>query len=416
MRELPKKTDPHVEIEALPAPRARADSSGEIDPSRLQVVAVATPTPETMRSVRVACTGAPFTIAGPDALVYAGVVLLEGTKDVAHAVAQIRARARTDAAIICMVKKGETEIVEAAHAAGAFACIRHPFTSTELVGLIGSALDATAAKVRVAKLTEQLDLHAHLAAIGRMSAGLTHELNNPLTVALVAHNFLRNEVARLVESERLLRAVTWAPVGEREEALHAARAHLAAATAANEIFGAIEDTATSYERIQGLLSNLRLLVGQGQVRLEHVDLLEVVREVRRWAAQLLQGIKIEEEGGPLVVVADRLLLRQIVLNLATNAAHAARSLSAPRIRFHVYPSAGRGVVSVRDNGPGIPEEMQDKIFEPFFTTRRGRGGTGLGLSLCREFARQMNADISFWSVLGRGACFRVHLPLASETS
>ena len=68
-------------------------------------------------------------------------------------------------------------------------------------------------------------------------------------------------------------------------------------------------------------------------------------------------------------------------------------------------------MSVRDNGPGIPETMHDKIFEPFFTTRRGRGGTGLGLALCREYARRMGAELSFWSVSGRGACFRVSMAL-----
>jgi signal transduction histidine kinase len=75
----------------------------------------------------------------------------------------------------------------------------------------------------------------------------------------------------------------------------------------------------------------------------------------------------------------------------------------------VYPSGDRVVVSVRDNGPGIDSELQEKIFEPFFTTRRGRGGTGLGLALCREYARQMKATLSVWSAPGLGACFRVAL-------
>jgi signal transduction histidine kinase len=71
------------------------------------------------------------------------------------------------------------------------------------------------------------------------------------------------------------------------------------------------------------------------------------------------------------------------------------------------------VLSVRDNGPGIPEELRDRIFEPFFTTRRGEGGTGLGLALCREFAARMGARLTLWTAAGRGACFRVHLPRLS---
>jgi signal transduction histidine kinase len=79
------------------------------------------------------------------------------------------------------------------------------------------------------------------------------------------------------------------------------------------------------------------------------------------------------------------------------------------VRFHVYSSGDGVVVSVRDNGPGIAEELHDRIFEPFFTTRRGRGGTGLGLALCREYARRMGGTLSLWSAPGRGACFRLAL-------
>src|SRR5207248_701244 len=111
----------------------------------------------------------------------------------------------------------------------------------------------------------------------------------------------------------------------------------------------------------------------------------------------------------LRVTANRMLLEQLVLNLITNAAFFARKLAAPRIRVHVYSTPTEGIVSVRDNGPGIPADLQDRVFEPFFTTRRNEGGTGLGLALCREYANQMGGRISLWSVPGRGACFRVHL-------
>jgi signal transduction histidine kinase len=103
------------------------------------------------------------------------------------------------------------------------------------------------------------------------------------------------------------------------------------------------------------------------------------------------------------------MLEQIVLHLTTNAAHAARSLPAARIRYHVYQSGDRVIVSVRDNGPGIDAESRDKIFEPFFTTRREQGAKGLGLAICREYARRMGATLTAWSERGRGACFRLSL-------
>ena len=86
-----------------------------------------------------------------------------------------------------------------------------------------------------------------------------------------------------------------------------------------------------------------------------------------------------------------------------------RKDGAHAVRTHVYGSADEAVLSVRDNGPGVPPEIRDRIFEPFFTTRRGKGGTGLGLALCREYAAQMQAQITLWTAPGRGACFRIHM-------
>lgn len=82
----------------------------------------------------------------------------------------------------------------------------------------------------------------------------------------------------------------------------------------------------------------------------------------------------------------------------------------------MYASQGRAIVSVGDNGPGIAEDALERIFEPFFTTRREGGGMGLGLALCREYARRMNAWLTVSSAPGRGACFRLSLPMPSESA
>lgn len=411
--------DGYPESGVLPASRPSLEperpphtSAGAVEARRVVAVLASEPVE---REIRSHTMNAPFAVAGADAVGYADVIVVDDRFDVGARIAQVRARARTDAAIVYVFEGRPTESVSAAHGAGAFACIRYPFAGSELIGLMQSAVDATTAKIKVADLAKQLDLHSHLASIGRMSAGLTHEIANPLSVAIGSLQFIRQEVARLIESERLLAALTVAPRGELENGLHAARAHLVGAGDANELYTAMDDAAGSYHRIEALLTNLRVLIGQGVVKEQRIDLLSLVRDVRRWAAEPLHGVTVEEEGTPLAVIGDMNLLGQIVLNLATNAALAAKSLSAPRVRFHVYAAdAHHAIVSIRDNGPGIPEEMHDKIFEPFFTTRRGRGGTGLGLSLCRELARQIGAEISFWSVLGRGTCFRVTLKRALD--
>ena len=384
----------------------------EAGPLVQRTAALVVSDPHIRHGIETGTAGASLTLAGPETVSFADVILTDATKDVDDVIAALRARARADAAVVYIFGGSAPECVSAAHAAGAFACIQFPFVGDELAGLIKSAVDATTAKLRIANLAKELDLQLHLASIGRMSAGLSHEIANPLAVAMGSLYFIRQEVARMTESERLLHVLSSAAHGEREQVCHVARMHLAASRGPSDLFSAMDDAQNSYQRIEALLTNLRVLIGQGNVKQHDVDLLDVVEDVRRWAAEPLHGVTVEVEGGSTWVRTDPSLLRQIVLNLATNAANAAKSLSAARVRFHVYSTiAGEAVLSVRDNGPGIADEMQEKIFEPFFTTRRGRGGTGLGLSLCRELARQIGAEISLWSAPGRGSCFRVSLPI-----
>jgi signal transduction histidine kinase len=170
----------------------------------------------------------------------------------------------------------------------------------------------------------------------------------------------------------------------------------------------------AHQRLHTLLATMRDLVGHTyELRRETLDVRELAQDVLAWLSEELRDVQVELVGEPAFAQTDRTLLAQVLTNLISNAAHAAKSLPSPRIRLHVYPKAGRIVISVRDNGPGIPLDLQDKVFEPFFTTRRAEGGTGLGLALCREYILQLNADLSLWSLPGRGACFRVELLAAN---
>jgi len=173
---------------------------------------------------------------------------------------------------------------------------------------------------------------------------------------------------------------------------------------------AFADLRASHGRTGDLLRLMRELMGPRLATRERVELRPIVERVKRWAtAGAARDISVETVyDDELAAIAQARLVEQILVNLLDNAAHAVRRLGSPRVRLHVYAHGETAIISVRDNGPGIAPEIQAQLFEPFATTRRGEGGMGLGLALCRD-ARQIGAEISVSTARGRGCCFRLRL-------
>jgi signal transduction histidine kinase len=117
--------------------------------------------------------------------------------------------------------------------------------------------------------------------------------------------------------------------------------------------------------------------------------------------------------GQPVVVADPRRLKQLVLNLIKNAAQAITE-SPGRVEVHVGNDESGAFLSVRDNGAGVPESVQERIFEPMFTTRQERG-VGLGLHICRSIAKRYSGSLTFETEQGVGTTFTLRLPRAIKT-
>jgi signal transduction histidine kinase len=406
--------DPEARAEPSRAPtpggmRAQFDSASHLPVSE-HVIAVSLALPAARASILATLGTRNLTIVDGDHLADAALFITEAAGDVRAQLADIRTRARPDAAILLVLAAPSPALVSNALAAGAFACIRPPIVPEEVLSLVTAALDSKTSRVQVADLTRKLDLQAHLASIGRMSAGLSHEISSPLGAAIMSMETVQEGSARLLE---LLESIVRSSPAELPRRLQEARAEIAASRGVDGLIRAVEDTASAHARLHALLETMRDLRGNSTgVRRELIDLRALAVEVQKWVAADLHGVEVELLGEPVAAVADGRLVGQIVQNLTANAAHAARSLSSPRVRLHVYAEGNRAVISVRDNGPGIAPDLQERIFEPFFTTRRAEGGTGLGLALCREYALQMGAELSLWSMTGRGTCFRLHLPRA----
>jgi signal transduction histidine kinase len=209
-----------------------------------------------------------------------------------------------------------------------------------------------------------------LAGIGRLAAGVAHEINNPLAVIL-GYARLRRRKA------------------DRETA---------------EDLKVIEDeTLRAKLIVDGLLDLSRPLTAAP----ESVDLRELCEEAigRLRETRLLDGVNVSVAGGGLVEGHPQ-KLRQVVLNLVKNAAEAAGSAGTVEVRVEQRP--GSACVLVRDSGPGLSIDARRKLFEPFFTTKDT--GTGLGLAVSQGIVRAHGGEIEVESLPQGGAQFTVTLP------
>lgn len=220
-----------------------------------------------------------------------------------------------------------------------------------------------------------------LAAIGQMSAGLAHEINNPLGNIL--------GYARLLLKDDALTS------GQREKI---------------EIIA--EQAKKGSSVVQGLLDYSRQ---SGAVR-EAVAVNRIIEDIIR----LLQP-QAEKSGTEIIpalgelpdIHADPKQIEQVIFNLAMNAMHAIGRDGTIRIET-TNTAAGKVEIRVNDTGPGIPEEIQSRIFDPFFTTKPVGKGTGLGLSVCLGIIKDHGGSIDVESSIGEGATFIVRLPAGEE--
>src|SRR6266853_4419594 len=229
-------------------------------------------------------------------------------------------------------------------------------------------------------INTQLQVSERLAALGRITAGVAHEVKNPL-------NSMRLWLENLKESLP-------------DEA--AAEAQQAVQVLDKEI-----------DRLDAVVKRFLDFTRPVELKLEATDLSELLREVVRVAQPQMQkaGVEIEELLWNLLpeVWPDRALLLPAVLNLVLNAADAMST--GGELRVELARRGEMAEISVSDTGRGIPLENQQKIFQLFFTTRPG--GSGIGLATTFRIVQLHNGSIDFQSEAGRGTTFRIELPLAA---
>lgn len=242
---------------------------------------------------------------------------------------------------------------------------------------------------RVAALNareQQVLQAARLAGVGELAASVAHELNNALgTVTLRLEGLLAKTAA--------------------DDPRH----------------HALEVVDQEVERMSTLVSNLLEFARAGRGQVSTVDVCDEVTKTAELTHHHLtrKGVRVVREFAPGVplIQADRQHLRQVLLNLFTNAADAmpGGGSLAVRVRPEELPDRRAGVViEVADSGTGIPPDVLPRVTEPFFTTKEEGKGTGLGLAICKRIANQHGGTLAIESRLGAGTTVRITLPIRPD--
>lgn len=223
-------------------------------------------------------------------------------------------------------------------------------------------------------LREKAERAERLAALGRLAAGLAHEIRNPLGSISGSVEMVREAPALDEEDRRLLTLV----LGE-------------------------------VDRLNDLVTTMLDIGRPRELELATIDLASLAVEVARVAeADPGPRVQLVTPDEPVQVTADHAQIRQVLWNLVKNA----RQLSPEdrEVRVEVgWDDAGRPMVTVADEGPGIAEDERARLFDMFYTKRRH--GVGLGLALVRQIVDAHHGEITVESEPGRGAVFTVHLPV-----
>jgi PAS domain S-box-containing protein len=284
-----------------------------------------------------------------------------------------------------------------------------------------SALRREEAKRR--KLEAHLRLSQKLESVGRLAAGIAHEINTPLQYVGDNVYFLRNAFDGLEKYSGAARAAVAAAL-ERNDVTPLG--HVRRVEEESDVVDALVNVPRALERAGEGLHSVKKIVA-AMKELAHPDqgsksgvdvngLVETALVISKHEYKTIAAVQTVYSSVPHVP-AYKTELCQVLINLIVNAAHAIESAKAVDhragvIRVETEALEGRVCIRVRDNGCGIPDTARDRIFDPFFTTKAVGKGTGQGLAIARAtIVEKHGGELKVESTLNVGTTFTVELPV-----
>jgi signal transduction histidine kinase len=299
---------------------------------------------------------------------------------------------------------GEAVAVEAMRAGAQDYVLKHDLTRLPVA--IARELREKAIRADQERMREQLLISERMASAGMLAAGVAHEINNPLAVAVTNVDYAADVFSTWSEKARKARENDAAGEGTGREAPEF-----------DEVGEALRDASEGLRRIRDIVLDVKLFSRPLDSSASRLDIRKVLDSSTRmaWNEIRHRAQLVKDYGSVPLVDANESRLGQVILNLVVNAAHAIGDghAEANTIRLVARTDdAGWAVVEVSDTGCGIPAKNLERIFDPFFTTKPVGVGTGLGLSICHRIVTELGGRIEVASEVGKGTTFRVALPPA----
>jgi two-component system sensor histidine kinase HydH len=261
---------------------------------------------------------------------------------------------------------GSASLDDAIEAVGheAYAYVLKPFDPVDLLATVGRALE----KVRLQRRTRELERRARvaekLAAVGTLSAGLAHEIRNPLNAASLQLQLLERRLQKTANDPKFLEPVA---LVQRE-----------------------------LSRLSHLVGDFLRFARPADLYLRRLDANHLIEHVISLfgpeAARIGVSLRADLPDKSLHIDGDREKLQQVVINVVRNSLEALEPIGGGNIAISLaWATGGMVLLRVRDDGPGIPDDILLRVFEPFFSTKPM--GTGLGMAICHSLVQQHGGAI-----------------------